>query len=118
MATTCNDVESYIGSFPPEVQAILNTVRERVMTLRPDLGEKISYQIPTVTLGGKSLVYYAGWKHHLGMYPVPVMDPAFEAEIGPYRAKTDTLQFKYKQPIPYDLIERIVAELLDRRSPG
>lgn len=54
-------------------------------------GEMISYGIPTVTLEGKYVVYFAGWAHPISVYPVPSGDDAFQAEIAPFRAAKGTL---------------------------
>ena len=81
----------------------------------PEAGEKISYQMPTVTMDGQALVYYAAWKQHIGMYPIPLADEALEARIAPYRAAKDTVKFTYRKPIPYDLIETGRQLLVRRR---
>jgi len=62
-----------------------------------------------------SLVSFAGWKHHIGLYPIPRADDALEQELAPYRATKDTLRLPLSKPIPYDLIERLVAFLVTRR---
>ena len=108
-------VDEYLASFPPDVQEILAKVRERILDVVPGAEEKISYGIPTVSLGGRHLVYFAGWKHHVGIYPVPRADGALEQEIAPYRAAKDSLHFPYTKPIPYDLIEKVAEFLLERR---
>jgi uncharacterized protein YdhG (YjbR/CyaY superfamily) len=81
----------------------------------PAAGETISYQMPTITFNGRYLVYFAAWKHHLSLYPVPTADDAFEQELAPYRASKGTVKFPIGKPIPYDLIERLVALLLEQR---
>ena len=81
----------------------------------PDAGETISYQMPTVTMDGKYLVYFAAWKQHIGMYPIPVAGEALENRIAPYRGAKDAVKFLYKKPIPYDLIEQIADLLVSRR---
>jgi uncharacterized protein YdhG (YjbR/CyaY superfamily) len=120
MAGQWRTVEEYIGSFPDDVQAVLQEVRRRILSVVPEAGEKISYQIPAMTLGGKSLVHFAAWKHHLSVYPVPDADPAFAAELAPYLAGKGTLRFPLDQPIPGGLIERVVTLLAQQRhgQPG
>ena len=77
-------VGEYIGSFPAGVQPILEQVRRAILDAVPGAGETISYQIPTITLGGKRILYFAGWKHHISLYPAPRGDDAFERQLGPY----------------------------------
>jgi uncharacterized protein YdhG (YjbR/CyaY superfamily) len=109
-------IEEYIGSFPEDVQAVLEEIRRRILTAVPGAGEAISYQIPAITLSGRSLVHFAGWKHHVSLYPVPAADEALEQELAPYLAGKGTVRFPLGQPIPYDLIERLAALLAQQRG--
>jgi uncharacterized protein YdhG (YjbR/CyaY superfamily) len=106
-------VDEYIGSFPSQVREVLERVRRTLRDAVPDADEKISYQIPTITLHGRYLVYFAAWKHHLAVYPVPGGDEEFEAEIAPHRAAKGTLRFPFNKPIPYELIGRVAVRLKD-----
>jgi len=109
-------IDQYIGSFPEDVQVILQEVRRRIRNVVPEAGETISYQIPTITLSGRYLVYFAGWKHHISVYPVPALDDSFEQELAPYRVGRGTVRFPLNKPIPYGLIERLVALLVQQRN--
>jgi len=115
VAQSAADIEEYIGGFPDEIGEILRRIRQIFADRVPDAGEKISYQMPTVTMDGQSLVYFAAWKQHIGMYPIPVADEALESRIAPYRAAKDTVKFVYRKPIPYDLIEQIADLMVSRR---
>jgi uncharacterized protein YdhG (YjbR/CyaY superfamily) len=115
MADKFDTVDGYIESFPPEVQVILEEIRRRIHVAAPGTEEKISYQIPTVTLDDKYLVYFAGWKRHVSLYPISTLDEPLEDEVAVYRSGKDTLQFPLNEPVPYDLIERIVGELVEKR---
>ena len=86
------DVDAYIAAFPPDVQAVLAAARAAVHEAVPGTGETISYQMPTFTHDGQAYLYLGGWKRHLGVYPVPVLDGALEAEVAPYRSGQDTLR--------------------------
>jgi uncharacterized protein YdhG (YjbR/CyaY superfamily) len=111
-------VEEYIGSFPADVRAILEHVRRAILDAVPGAGEKISYQIPTITLGGRPLLYFAGWKHHISVYPAPAGDEALERRLGPYRSGKSTLKFPLSRPVPYDLIAQVAKLGLRRRQDG
>ena len=100
-------VEAYLASFPPDIQVILQRVRESILDVVPGAEEKISYGIPTVSLGGK---------HHVGIYPVPRADGELEQALAPYRAAKDSLNFPYAKPIPYDLIVRVAEFLMERKG--
>ena len=118
MADKFATVEEYVSSFPEHVQIILEEVRLTIRNAAPSADETISYQMPTLTLNGRSLVYFAAWKHHIGLYPIPTADEAFERELAPYRAAKNTVRFPLAEPIPYDLIERLVRLLVSSRPNG
>ena len=115
MAEKFATVDDYIRSFPEDVRATLERVRQTIRAVVPTADETISYDIPTFRLDGKYLVHFAGWKQHLSVYPIPSGDEAFEREIAPYRAGKGTLKFPFNQPIPYALIKRIVALQVTQR---
>lgn len=116
MADQFATIDDYIRSFPDDVQEILEEIRRTIRNAVPEAGEKISYQLPTITLDGKYLVYFAGWKHHISVYPLPEVDGAFERELAPYIAGKGTAKFPLDKPIPYDLIERLVALLVEQHG--
>lgn len=120
MAEQLATIDQHIASVPEDVQAILEEVRRRIRAVVPEAGETISYRIPTMTLNGRHLVYFAAWKHHISLYPVPAVDESFEQEVAPYRAGQGTARFPLDKPIPYGLIERLVALLVQQRDgrPG
>lgn len=101
-------IDEYIASFPEDVQKILEELRTTIKAAAPEAGEKISYGIPTFTLNGKYLIYFAGWKHHISIYPIPVGDDELNQEIAPYVAGKGTLKFPIDKPLPLKLITKIV----------
>jgi len=109
-------VDEYIAGFPADVQSTLQSFRSTIHRVVPDSGEKISYKMPTITMDGKALLYFAGWKHHVGMYPVPRFDDTLEADVATYRATKDTVRFPLTSGVPLDLVERIVTEMVRRRQ--
>ena len=115
MADKFASIDDYISSFPEDVQILLEEVRRTIRNAAPAADETISYQMPTITLNGRNLVYFAAWKHHIGLYPIPKSDEAFEQELAPYRAAKGTVRFPLRKPIRYDLIERLIALLVKQR---
>ncbi|MFG1819560.1 iron chaperone [Kribbella sp. NPDC049174] len=109
-------VDEYIGTFPADVQDELQEVRHTVRAVVPDAGEKISYQIPTITLDGKALLYFSGWKEHIALYPIPPLDDALANDIEPYRSGKGTLKFPLNKPIPYTLITRLTQAFVAARA--
>jgi uncharacterized protein YdhG (YjbR/CyaY superfamily) len=101
------DIDRYISQFPADVQEILAKVRATIRDAAPEATETISYQMPAFRQHG-ILVYFAGWKHHIGLYPPVSGDKALEKALKRYAGPKGNLQFPLDEPIPYDLIERIV----------
>jgi uncharacterized protein YdhG (YjbR/CyaY superfamily) len=101
------DIDSYISDFPADVQAILEKVRTTIRDAAPEAEETISYMMPAFRQHG-ILVYFAAWDKHIGLYPPVSGDKALEKAIAPYAGPKGNLQFPLDEPIPYDLIERIV----------
>jgi uncharacterized protein YdhG (YjbR/CyaY superfamily) len=112
-------VEDYIGSFPADVQVALEQVRRTILDAAPAAGETISYHLPTITLDGVPLLYFAGWKRHISLYPAPGGDEALERQLRPYRSAKSTLKFPLSRPIPYGLIDQVVKlRVQQRRESG
>jgi uncharacterized protein YdhG (YjbR/CyaY superfamily)/uncharacterized glyoxalase superfamily protein PhnB len=101
-------VDAYIAGFPPDVQSILNEIRSMIREVAPEAEETIKYAIPTYVLKG-NLVHFAAFKEHIGFYPVPTAIEAFHEELAPYKSGKGSVRFPLDEPIPYDLIRRIVA---------
>ena len=101
-------IDAYIAAFPPEVQALLQQIRQVIHNTIPNLGETISYGMPTFTLNGKYLVYIAAYKKHIGLYPAPTGVEEFQEAVSQYGAGKGTLKFPLDQPIPFDLVRSIV----------
>ncbi len=116
MAAQFSTVEEYIGSFPAEVQHILREVRATIQGAVPEAGERISYGIAAFTLGGRDLVYFAGWQKHISVYPVPTEDADLARELTPYLANRGTLKFPLSKPVPYPLIGRAASVLAQQRE--
>jgi uncharacterized protein YdhG (YjbR/CyaY superfamily) len=100
-------VDDYIAGLPPEVQEILQNIRMTIRQAAPNAEETIKYRMPTFTLHG-NLVHFAAFHKHIGFYPVPSGIEAFKADLSVYKQGKGSVQFPLDQPIPYDLIRRIV----------
>jgi uncharacterized protein YdhG (YjbR/CyaY superfamily) len=100
-------IDEYIATFPEEIQTILQEIRETIKAAAPDAEEKISYQTPTFALQG-NLVHFAAFKNHIGFYPTPSGVEAFKEEIARYQSAKGSIQFPLDEPMPLDLITRIV----------
>jgi uncharacterized protein YdhG (YjbR/CyaY superfamily) len=113
-------MDAYIATFPPDVQKTLKKVRSTIKAAAPKAEEAISYGIPTFKMHGKYVIYFAGWKNHISIYPVPAGDEVFQKEIEPYISGRGTLKFPLDKPIPFKLITQMVklqlADNLEKTS--
>ena len=102
-----NTIEEYIEIFEPEIQKVLNEIRNFIKAEVPEATEKISYGMPTFYLNG-NLVHFAAFKDHYSFFPSPSGIDAFEKELAPYRSGKGTLRFSIEKPIPWEIIQKVV----------
>jgi uncharacterized protein YdhG (YjbR/CyaY superfamily) len=107
MARQFQTIDEYIGTFPEDVQHILNELRQTIKEAAPEAQETINYQIPTFTLNG-NLVHFAAFEKHIGFYPTPSGMEAFKQELSRYKGAKGSVQFPIDEPLPLPLIRRIV----------
>ena len=101
-------VDDYISSFPEEIQEILKQIRKTIRASAPNAVETISYQMPAFKLNGV-LVYFAAQKKHIGFYPTASGVKKFQKELlGNYEFSKGAIRFPIDEPIPIDLIKRVV----------
>ena len=104
---TISSIDNYILTFPEDVQELLQTLRTVIKEVAPDATEKISYQMPTFDLYG-NLVHFAAFKNHIGFYPAPSGIEKFKNELMMYKNAKGSVQFPINEPLPYELIRKIV----------
>jgi len=109
------NIDEYIASFSPDVQAILEKIRSTIQDAAPGAQETISYRIPAFRLNGM-LVYFAAFKKHIGLYPPVRGDAGLEKAISAYAGEKGNLQFPLDHPIPYGLIKKIVKFKVKQNS--
>ncbi|NEW40073.1 DUF1801 domain-containing protein [Nocardia cyriacigeorgica] len=107
-------VDTYIAGFPDDVRPVLNGLRATIRATLPDAEETIRYDIPTYRLHDHNVVHFAGWKHHISLYPVPEGDAELTRALARYQTGKGTLKFPLGEPIPEELIIRIVTLLAER----
>jgi uncharacterized protein YdhG (YjbR/CyaY superfamily) len=105
--STAGSIDDYIAAFPPETRKALEELRALIRASAPDATESISYAIPTFDLNGH-LVHFAGYEKHIGFYPTGRGIEAFKEELDAYKSGKGSVQFPLGQPIPRDLVRRIV----------
>ncbi|MBF4469781.1 MULTISPECIES: iron chaperone [Flavobacterium] len=108
MKINFKSVDEYIQTFPKDIQVLLENVRNAITKNAPEAAESISYGMPAYKIYGKPLVYFAGYKNHIGFYATPTGHKEFSNELSNYKQGKGSVQFPVDHPIPYWLIEQIV----------
>lgn len=109
MGKVVTAIDAYIAAQPESVQPVLERLRAIICKALPDAEEAISYGIPAFKLAGRPVIYFAGWKAHVSLYPaVGRVATELADEIAPYKVSKGTLRFDLGKPIPARLVTRIV----------
>lgn len=101
-------VETYFAQFDGEIRQRLQTMRHIIRELAPEANETIAYGMPAYKLHGKPLVYFAGFKNHIGFYATPNTHEAFKNELAVYKQGKGSVQFPLDQPLPTGLVKKII----------
>jgi uncharacterized protein YdhG (YjbR/CyaY superfamily) len=104
---THSSVDAYIAGFPKPVQTLLRKVRRTIRAAAPQAEEVISYNIPAYK-GHRIIVFFAGFKGHIGLFPPVRGNAALERAVQRYAGPKGNLRFPYKEALPLALISRIV----------
>jgi len=115
MSESPQAADAYIAAFPPEVAQRLRAVRTAIRAEVPDAEERMRYGIAAFMLGGRYALHFAGWKKHIGLYPVPALPEPLESAIAPRRQAKDSLACLHKEPLPVELISRIARAIVTAR---
>ena len=104
-------IDEYVAQARPATRPILQKIRAIVRKEAPGAEERISYRMPAFFLGG-AIVYFAPFRHHVGMFPPVKGDAALEKALAKYRGEKGNLRFPLDEPMPYPLIRRVVQARL------
>lgn len=103
------EVEAYLARFDGEVKKRLTQLRVIVRTEAPEAIEAFSYGLIGYKMNGKPLVYFGGFKNHVGFYATPNGHKAFAEEFSKYKQGKGSVQFPLDQALPVDLLRRVIA---------
>lgn len=102
------NIDEYLAQFPASTQRLLKQIRRTMKAKLPlNAVEMISYGIPTFKIDGKSIIYFAGFKDHVSVYPVPGGSAAFEKQVAKYRTGRGTLRFPLDKRLPLAFIGQV-----------
>lgn len=108
MEKTFSNVDAYIASFPPDIQMLLDDVRATVKKAAPGASESISYGVPAYHYDGQPVLYFGGFKKHIGIYATPEAQSEFKEELADYKQGKGSVKFPLSKPLPLPLITRLV----------
>ena len=108
MKTNLNSVPEYIKTFPKEIQAILEQLREIILKNAPEVVESISYGMPAYKTHGKPLVYFGALKNPIGFYATPTGHTEFSEQLSKYKQGKGSVQFPF-DAVPYELVEKMIV---------
>jgi uncharacterized protein YdhG (YjbR/CyaY superfamily) len=100
-------LDEYIASFSPNIQIILQQIRQAVHEAAPQAQEIISYSMPAFKQGN-IIVWFAAFKNHIGFFPKVSTIEAFKDKLSDYKTSKGTIQFPLNKPMPIALIKEIV----------
>lgn len=103
-----NEVDIYIDQFPSNVREKLSDIRNVIKQNAPEANESFAYGMPAYKLNGRPLVYFAGFKNHIGFYATPTGHEEFKNELAGYKQGKGSVQFPLNEPMPLELVKRIV----------
>ena len=111
MKNTFKNIDEYILLFPEAIQKTMDQLRETIHSENPELEEYIGYQMPAFRYKGKPLVYFAGYKKHIGFYPGDEGIKNFEKDFveNGYPFSKGAVQFPLGKEMPLALIRKIVV---------
>jgi uncharacterized protein YdhG (YjbR/CyaY superfamily) len=114
-------INEYISTLPENAQKAVEEIIMTIKTMVPNAEERISYNMPAFKVNGEYFIHFSAWKNHIGMYPIPAGNEAFQKQIEPYRSAKSSLNFPLNKPMPIKLIEkfikfRIAENLKDART--
>lgn len=116
MANSLQSIDDYLQVLPETSREIIARIRSMISEAAPDSIEGIKYGMPTATVDGTNIIYYAAWKKHIGLYPIYSGPAAFERQIARYRDKKDMVRFQLGTAVPFDIIGLILTTRIESLS--
>ncbi len=101
-------INEYISTLPKDAQKAMKEIIATIKAAVPNAEERISYNMPAFKVNGEYFIHFSAWKNHIGMYPIPAGNEAFQKQIEPYRSAKSSLNFPLDKPMPIKLIQKFI----------
>lgn len=102
-------VDEYMATLPDARRTVMEQLRGTIRAAAPDATEAIAYNMPAFRRDGRFLVSYEAYKHHYSLFPwTDRMVEELGETLKPYAVGKGTIRFPADEPIPLDLVARIV----------
>jgi uncharacterized protein YdhG (YjbR/CyaY superfamily) len=108
MLPNVTTVDEHIALHPRATQRLLQGIRERFRVILPEATECINYGIPTLKYRKRNIIHYAGYPHHIGVYPGQLVLLELAPELTAFACAKGTVQFPLTEPFAYDVAERLL----------
>lgn len=110
-------VDEYLELFEGETKDKLLQLRAIIKAAAPEAEEVISYSIPAYKLNGWLVYFSGGYKEHVSVsFPPKTIMEAFKEELVPYKSSKSTVQFPLGEPLPKELITKMVKYKIKENS--
>ena len=101
-------INEYVSTLPENAQKAMGEIIATIKARVPNAEEHISYNMPAFKVNGEYFIHFSAWKNHIGMYPIPAGNEAFQKQIELYRSAKSSLNFPLDKPMPIKLIEKFI----------
>jgi uncharacterized protein YdhG (YjbR/CyaY superfamily) len=120
MSEKPNNIDQYLATLPDDRRATLENLRRSIQTAAPRAEETFSYGIPAFRLDGRTLIWFAAWKQHYSIYPMSeAVRHEHRVELEGFETSKGTIRFPADEPLPFDLISRLVkARIVELKKRG
>jgi uncharacterized protein YdhG (YjbR/CyaY superfamily) len=109
------DIDTYLADLDGPKRTTLQQLRQDILEVVPNAEECISYGMPAFKVRGKTVAGFAAFKNHLSYLPHSgSVLPALAADIADYDGTKSSLHFTVDQPLPKDLVTKLVTARLQQ----
>jgi uncharacterized protein YdhG (YjbR/CyaY superfamily) len=116
---SAEEIDAYLDSLDEPKQTTLSQLRQTILRVLSDAEQGISYGVPAFKVRGKTVAGFAAFKNHLSYLPHSgSVFPELLEELAGYSMSSGALRFEIDNPLPQELVEKLIAVRLRQAFPG